>query len=86
MAKEVRGIVRVISGILTYGRKEREILYLAKALTEESKCGFGLDYCHKVYRYEDLNTGVEYVQYIYDGSLVQKTWENFLTEGPDPTP
>lgn len=82
MKYKFRGLVKAPEGILTY--KGGSFTYLSHAITEESKCGFGPDYCEKVYRYEDLATGVHWVRYVYDGSLVMKTLEDFKSEGPQP--
>lgn len=79
MKYSFRGLVKVPEGILN-GRKG-SFLTLSHAITEESKCGFGPDYCNKVYRTEDLSTGEDYVTYVKDGSLVTKPYTDFKTNG-----
>lgn len=80
----LKGIVNVPFGILNKGKKGKTFGKLAEALTAETECGFGLDYCNGVQHWLDLSTNVRYVEYMYEGSKVIKPWTNFLTEGPAP--
>jgi len=76
-----KGIVKIVRGILTSKLGGPDITTLREGLTEESKCGFGLDYCRGGVRYKDHATGVHYIRYVKDGSIAMKTVEDFDSQG-----
>jgi len=72
-----RGIIKALKGIFV-DSKGNNYNTLAGILTKEASCGHGVDYCHKVFRFEDKATGIHYVEYVENGSKVLETLEDYL--------
>lgn len=75
------GIVKVIRGVFTSKRGGPDIMSLRGALTEESECGLGFDYCRGGVIHKDKATDTLYIQYIKDGVSTVKTVADFDQNG-----
>lgn len=66
-----KGIVKVLQGFL-FNKQGRSIETLADGLTEESKCGCGIDCCLGALVLKDISTGDATYVYV-EGGVVKTT-------------
>lgn len=76
--------VKVIEGVLS--TKHKSITNLSDALSEDSKCGCGIDCCEGVIRLEDKDTGIPHVVYVFGGELQVQTVADYEANGPGDQP